>query len=268
MPYADYRRLKIDVDDHLAIVTLNRPEARNAIDHVFYEELSSIFADLTHDDAVWAILVAAAGETFCVGGDVKAMQHRPAGDVVTGDKKILDPSHARRLVYSILDCDKPSVCAIHGHAIGLGALIPLLCDITVIAEDAKIGDTHVKIGLVAGDGAAAIWPILVGPARAKEFLLLSTLLTGADAARIGLVNHVVPKGAVYDKAFEMARRLADGPTWAMRWTKLSVNKILKQQVNLVLDASSALEMATFLTDDHKEAVSAFIEKRSPVFSGQ
>lgn len=266
--YARYERLQIEVSDHLATVTLNRPEARNAIDHLMYEELTRVFVDLARDDAVWAVLLRAAGDTFCVGGDVKGMKDRPAGDVAAAHQDVLEPSHARRLVHNILDCDKPMVCAINGHAVGLGALIALLSDITVMSEEAKIGDTHVKIGLVAGDGSAAIWPLLVGPARAKEFLMLSRLLTGAEAVRVGLVNYALPKAEVAAKALELARQLAAGPTWAMRWTKLAVNKVLKHQVNLVLDASFALEMTTFLTADHKEAVAAFIEKRTPKFTGK
>src|SRR5882757_1262242 len=158
------------MEGHLARVTLNRPETRNSIDHQFHVELPRIFLDLAEDPEVFAILLTGAGEAFCVGGDVNGMKDRPAGDVAL-EGAVLDPSGARRLVYNILDCDKPIVCAINGHAIGLGATIALLCDITVASETAKIADPHVKIGLVAGDGGAAIWPLLVGPARAKEYLL-------------------------------------------------------------------------------------------------
>jgi enoyl-CoA hydratase len=249
-------------------LTLNRPEKRNAIDHQMHVELARIWVDLAEDDDVFAILLTGAGATFTVGGDVKGMKDRPAGDVAAEGTTVLDPAPPRRLVHNMLDCDKPIVCAINGHAIGLGATIALLSDVTVAAESAKIGDTHVKVGLVAGDGGAALWPLLIGPARAKEFLMRGTLLTGAEAARIGLVNHVVPDHEVFDAASTIARELADGPTWAIRWTKLSVNKWLKEQVNLILDTSMALEMATFRTEDHREAVLAFIEKRSPRFTGR
>ena len=266
--YSKYVRFKIEIDDRLAIVTLNRPEARNAIDHQTHVELLTLFIDLAQDDDVFAILLTGAGDTFTVGGDVKGMKDRPAGDVAKAGSEVLEPSNARRLVFNMLDCDKPIVCAINGHAIGLGATVALLCDITVISETAKIGDPHVKVGLVAGDGGAIIWPMLIGPARAKEFLMLGTLLTGREAERIGLVNYAVPKEEVYAKAHGLARQLAEGATWAIRWTKLSVNKQLKQQMILTFDTSMALEIATFQTHDHREAVNSFIEKRSPVFKGR
>jgi enoyl-CoA hydratase len=265
--YSHYQRFRVEKDNHLAIVTLNRADKRNAIDHQFHVEFLRIFVQLAEDHEVFAILLTGAGDTFSIGGDVNGMKDRPMGDV-RGEEGVLDPGNARRIVYNLLDCEKPVVCAINGNAIGLGATIALLCDITVASETAKIADTHVKVGLVAGDGGAAIWPLLVGPARAKEYLMRGTILTGADAARIGLVNYAVPKEEVYQKAYSIARELADGPTWAIRWTKLSVNKWLKQQVNLIFDTSFALEIATFHTEDHKEAVSAFIEKRKPKFVGR
>jgi enoyl-CoA hydratase len=268
MDYSFYKRFKIEKEGRLAIVTLNRPEARNAIDHQTHVELLRLFVDLAEDAETFAILLTGAGDTFTVGGDVKGMKDRPAGDVVLDENAVLDPGPARRIVHNLLDCEKPIVCAINGHAIGLGATLALLCDITVASETAKIADPHVKIGLVAGDGGAAIWPLLVGPNRAKEYLMRGMALTGAEAERVGLVNYAVPADQVYAKAHEIARELADGATWAIRWTKLSVNKWLKDQVNLILDTSMALEIATFGTEDHKEAVKAFIEKRKPVFTGR
>jgi len=265
--YDHYQRLRIEVKDRLATVWLNRPEKRNAIDHQMHVELARIWVDLAEDDEVFAVLLTGAGDTFTVGGDVKGMADRPAGDVL-GDRTMLDPAPARRIAYNLLDLDKPVVCAINGHAIGLGATIALLTDVTVASTTAKIGDPHVKVGLVAGDGGAAIWPLLVGPSRAKEMLMRGTLLDGTEAERIGLVNHAVPADRVLDEATAIARELADGATWAIRWTKLSVNKALKQQLTLIFDTSMALEMATFHTEDHREAVRAFIEKRRPIFTGR
>jgi enoyl-CoA hydratase len=267
MDYSGYQRLKVELEGHLAIVTLNRPEKRNAIDHQFHSEFRTIFVDLGDDPEVFAILLTAAGDTFSIGGDVNGMKDSPAGDVVKPGSQ-LDPRSARQIVNNMLDCEKPIVCGVNGHAIGLGATIAVLSDVIVASETAKIADTHVKIGLVAGDGGAAIWPLLVGPARAKEFLMRGTVLTGIEAERYGLVNYCVPREEVYQRAHEIATELAEGPTWAIRWTKLSVNKLLKQQVNLVFDTSMALEIATFGTADHREAVSAFLEKRKPVFTGR
>jgi enoyl-CoA hydratase len=133
----------------------------------------------------------------------------------------------------------------------------------VVADTAKLADTHVALAAVAGDGGAVIWPLLIGPNRAKEFLMLGDTITGADAARIGLVNHAVPKEQVLPKARELVQRLADGPTWAIRWSKLAVNKWLKQQANLIMDAGLAYEAVTLMSKDHQEAVKAMTERRKP-----
>src|ERR1700687_2166758 len=176
MDYSHYQRLKIEKDGRIARVTLNRPERLNAIDRELHLELSSIFTDLTEDDDVWVILLTGAGDAFCVGGDIKAMADRPHGDFAL-EGEALDPAPQRRMWNRMLDCDKPIVCAINGHCIGLGASLAMLCDITVASNTAKIGDTHVKVGGAAGDGCAAIWPLLIGLNRTKEYLMRGTIIT-------------------------------------------------------------------------------------------
>lgn len=265
--YSRYQCLRVEKDAALATVILNRPQTRNQIDRVFHHELQDIWLDLAEDRDLRAVLLTGSGKYFSVGGNVKGMLERPGGDVFE-EGEMIEPRSARKIVQNILDCELPIVCAINGDCIGLAATVALFCDITVAAEEARIADPHVKIGLVAGDGGAVIWPMLVGPNRAKEFLMRGNLITGADAARMGLVNYAVPQAQVVDKARALAQELADGPPWAIRWTKLSVNKAIKDQVNLIMDASFALEMATFQTEDHKEAVRAFAEKRKPRFRGR
>ena len=266
--YSKYQRLKIEKSNAVATVTLNCPETRNAIDHQFHVELETIWGDLLRDTEVNAILLTGTGKYFSVGGNVKGMQSGvPGGDVIEAGT-MLEPATGRRIVQSILDCDKPIICAINGDCIGLAATVALFCDITVASETARIADPHVKVGLVAGDGGAVIWPMLIGPNRAKEFLMRGTLINGKDAAQMGLVNYAMPQDEVLGRAMSIAQELADGPPWAIRWTKLSVNKWVKEQMNLIMDTSFALEMATFHTEDHAEAVSAFVGKRKPVFKGK
>ncbi|HYP82770.1 enoyl-CoA hydratase/isomerase family protein [Variovorax sp.] len=265
--YDKYQDLRIEVANKVATVTLNRPDARNAINQRLIRELRTIWDDLADDQAVNAVLVTGAGDFFSVGGDVKAMSDRPGGDVLE-EGEVHDPMISRRLVNRLLECDKPIVAAVNGDCIGLAATIALLCDVTVMSDQARIGDTHVsRVGLVAGDGGTVIWPLLVGVNKAKEFLMRGTLLKGKEAERIGLVNHVVAKPEVLDTARMIAQELADGPTWAIRWTKLSVNQIVKERVNHLLEASMALEQVTFETADHKEATLSFKEKRKPRFGG-
>jgi enoyl-CoA hydratase/carnithine racemase len=265
--YAKYRCIKIEKDNKLATVTLNRPDSLNAVNAELHEELEHVWIDLANDSEINAILLTGAGKAFSAGGDVKAMASRWGTE--EGRKWTLTTASAgRRIIQNLLDVEQPIIAAVNGDAMGLGANLALLSDVIVMSESARIADTHVKVGIVAGDSGAVIWPLLVGPARAKEFLMRGTFITGAEAAKMGLVNYVVPREQVMTKAGEIARELADGPTWAIRWTKLSVNKWLKQQVNLILDASIAYEMVTFTTEDHREAATAFAEKRKPRFTGK
>ena len=185
--------MTVEVADKVATVTLNRPQARNAINQKLIRELRTIWDDLADDHAVNVVVLTGAGDFFSVGGDVKAMSERPGGDVLE-EREIHDPMISRRAVTRQLELDKPIIAAINGDAIGLAATHALLCDITVMAEDARIGDTHVsRVGLVAGDGGTVIWPLLIGINKAKEYLMRGTLLKGKEAERIGLVNHVVPR---------------------------------------------------------------------------
>ena len=144
----------------------------------------------------------------------------------------------------------------------------LMCDITVMAENARIGDPHARVGLVAGGGGAVIWPLLVGVHHAKEMLMTGRLLRAPEAQQMGLVNRVTPEGQAVVEALEVARELANGATLAIRWSKASVNKVLKDRLNLILDTSLAWEALTMVSDDHLEAATAFVEKRKPQFQGR
>jgi enoyl-CoA hydratase/carnithine racemase len=270
MDYSDYQFIKVETVDRVATVTLNRPDSLNAVSSRVHHELEQLWLDLAADSAVNAIILTGAGRAFCAGGDVKGMS---SGTLMGGDgaqksrfdRGPITASNGRRLVENMLDVEQPIIGAINGDAVGLGATLALLCDITVVSEKARFADTHVKVGVVAGDGGAVIWPVLIGPHRAKEFLMRGNFINGAEAARIGMVNYAVPPEQVMPKARELAQELADGPTLAIRGSKLAVNKWLKDQANLIMDAGLAYEMLTFRTDDHKEAVQAFVEKRKADF---
>ncbi len=265
--YSHYECIRVEKADKLATVTLNRPDSLNAVNPQLHHELERIWIDLSEDSDVNAILLTGAGKAFCAGGDVKGMAARSGGEEKQR-RFNLSPAGGRRLIQNLLEVEQPIIGAINGDAVGLGATIALFCDVIVASEKARFGDPHVRVGIVAGDGGAVIWPLLIGPARAKEFLMRGHLVNGAEAAKMGLVNYAVPPEEVLPKARALAQELADGPTWAIRWSKLSVNKWLKDQVNLILDASLAYEMLTFTTEDHKEAARAFVEKRKPKFQGR
>lgn len=264
--YSRYHFLSIQRNSGIATLTLNQPDNRNAIHAEMHAELEHVWLDLQADKQVNVIVLTGAGKMFSAGGDIKRMANRYGTD--EGWQFSLDtPASTKRLFQNILEVEKSIIAAINGDAVGLGATLALFSDSTVIAETAKFGDSHVKVGLVAGDGGAVIWPILVGPNRAKEFLMRGKLMSGKEAHEMGLVNHVVPTEQVLETAMQIARELNALPPLAVRWTKLSVNKWIKQQLNLILDASIAYEMLSINSRDHHEAAKAFLEKRPPAFKG-
>jgi enoyl-CoA hydratase len=264
--YSRYEFIKVEKAERVATVTLNRPDRLNAVNPGLHHELMTIWNDLAEDREVNAIILTGAGRAFCAGGDVKGMASGTLASASGGKAERITAAEGRRIVQNMLDVEQPIIGAINGDAVGLGATIALLCDIIVASEKARFADTHVKVGVVAGDGGAVIWPLLIGPARAKEFLMRGNFVNGADAFKMGMVNYAVAPEQVMAKARELAQELADGPTYAIRWSKLAVNKWLKQQANLILDASLAYEMVTFTTEDHREAARAFVEKRKPNFN--
>jgi enoyl-CoA hydratase len=209
------------------------------------------------------VLLTGAGKAFSAVGDFAWFpQLREPGRAEALRRD------ARQLIWDLLDVEVPIVAAVNGPAVGLGASLALLCDVILMADTATIGDPHVKIGIVAGDGGVAIWPLALGPARAKQYLLTGDPLPAAEAERIGLVNRVVPAAALADEAMAFATRLAAGAPLAVRYTKLAVNKLVKDALNIAFDTSTALELVTFQSEDHREALAALSEKRPPVFKGR
>ena len=264
--YDAFEHLLITIEDRILTVTINRPEALNAINVEVHRELEQIWGVIDADPNVDAVIVTGAGKAFSAGGDIKRMQAR-AGTLEGLHHALGIPAAARRIVHGLLDLQQPVIAAVNGDVTGLGATIALMCDAVIIADDARIGDTHVLAGLVAGDGGAAIWPLLVGPQKAKEFLMTGKLIKGEEALALGLANLACPADQVVAEANAMARKMLRSPKWAVRWTKLAINKWLRQQVDLILDAGLGYEVATLFTQDHKEAANAFAEKRRPEFKG-
>jgi enoyl-CoA hydratase len=172
---------------------------------------------------------------------------------------------AKQIIWDQLDVEIPIVCALNGPAVGLGASIALLCDVIVMADTASIIDPHVQVGLVAGDGGAAIWPLLVGPLAAKRHLMLGRPLTADDALRLGIASEVCSADSIAATGRAWADQLAAQPPLAVQGTKIAVNQQVKQALLTSFDVSAALEMTCFTSQDHVEAVEAFVEKRTPTF---
>jgi len=262
--FESYQNISFQRDNRVLTVTLDRPEKRNAINAEMHEELSRLFTDCSNDPESDVIILTGEGRAFCSGGDISWMQ-----DMVDEPRRFDKCAReAKQIVFSILECEKPIIAKVNGHATGLGATIALLCDVIFASEKAKIGDPHVSVGFVAGDGGAVIWPQLIGYAKAKEYLMTGDLIRASDAEKLGLINHVHAPEALDEAVSAFAVRLSQGATNAIRWTKMSVNIGLKQLAHSIMDACISYEAQSNLTYDHQEAINAFREGRAPVFKGR
>ncbi|MDX2233653.1 MAG: enoyl-CoA hydratase-related protein [Hyphomonadaceae bacterium] len=262
MKFENYHRIGFSYEGRVLTVTL-QGNAVNAVDAAMHDDLARVFTDLQGDPDSDIIVLTGRGRAFCAGGDFDWFQEqidRPETFRAIGHD-------AKRIVFGLLDLEKPIICRLNGAAAGLGATIALLCDVIVADETARIGDPHVKVGLVAGDGGAVIWPQLIGYARAKEFLLTGDLIDASRAAAMGLINHAVPAAELDATVAVIVEKIAGNPRWAVRWTKTVANIALKDLANKLMDASIAYEMASNVTADRREAVRAFVEKRKPNLTG-
>jgi enoyl-CoA hydratase len=261
MAFTDYEQLTLSRRDHgVLLITIDRPEKYNAADEGMHAELARIWRDVAADPDVRVAVITGAGKAFSAGGDL-AMVERMAGDYDRVSHMLTEMSD---LVYNMINCDKPIVSAINGVAVGAGAVVALLAAVASVAEDARIGDGHVKLGVAAGDHAAIIWPLLAGMAKARYYLLTGEMITGTEAERIGLAAKALPREDVLPEALRVAEVLATGAQQAIRLTKRSLNNWLRN-AGPIFDQSAAYEMLTFLGPDVVEGYTALREKRPPNF---
>lgn len=263
MDYSQYKALQIAQDGKILSVTINRPEAKNAINAQLHDEFSRIFNDIDNDDSVDVVVLSGSGGAFCAGGDLKWLlgMHGDAVRLSDGIRK------DRKIQNTLLDLEKPIIAKVVGPAIGLGCSLALFCDFVYATPDSVFADPHVSVGLVAGDGGAVLWPQLIGYARARHYLLTGDPILGAKAADIGLITEAVPADKIDDVAMGMAKRLAAGATHSIKWTKSSINAGLKVTANAVIDRAAAYEVVTQMLNDHRIALEAFADKKKPVFTG-
>lgn len=261
MNFADYHQLQFErKPEGVLLITMNRPEKYNATDEQMHGELARVWDDVSRDAETRVAVITGAGKAFSAGGDL-AMVERMAGNHERVQHMLGEMS---QMVYGVANCEKPVVSAINGVSVGAGTVVGLMADISIVAEDARIGDGHVKLGVAAGDHAAIIWPLLVGPAKAKYYLLTGEMITGKEAERIGLVSKALPKEQVLDEALRVAHVLATLSQPAVRLSKRALNGWIRN-AGPIFDQSAAYEMLCFMGPDVVEGYTALREKRAPRF---
>jgi enoyl-CoA hydratase len=256
----EYEKLQLELRGRVLLVILNRPQVRNAIDEVLRREIRQLLNSLTGNRDIGAVVLTGSGEAFCAGGDVSMMRSFMAADWRDRARNLENGVLTLR---DLLSVQQPIIAAVNGPATGLGATIALACDLIVMADGATLADTHVSIGIVAGDGGTLLWPAAIGVAKAKQYLLTGDKMTAATAERLGMVNEVVSSAEVVPRALLIAERLANGPRFAIEWTKHAINMRLIRDLYEQMPLSLALESATFEQPDLPEGIEAFKERRAP-----
>ncbi|MEV6326276.1 enoyl-CoA hydratase-related protein [Streptomyces sp. NPDC051909] len=255
------------VENGVSWITLNRPEAMNAVTWDQRERIITLLAEASADPAVRAVVITATGRGFCAGADLRGGPSA-SGERVQGDVSRMIRQGAQRFVSAVLDCEKPVIAAVNGTAAGLGAHLAFACDLVLAAEQATFVEVFVRRGIVPDGGGAYLLPRLVGPQRAKELMFFGDALPAAEARAMGLVNRVVPAQDLEKTARAWAERLAQGPTRALALTKHLVNASLDTDRATAFTAEATAQELCMTTRDAREGVAAFVERRTPSYEGR
>ena len=259
-----YRRLLIqDVGNGVLRLTMNRPDHLNAVDETMHAELAEVFPRIAADRKTRVVVLTGAGRAFSAGGDLDWLGELSG---LAAYRKVMREAFA--IISGIVNLPQPVVAAVNGPAVGLGANMALFCDISIMVDSGYLADPHVpNVGIVAGDGGAVIWPLLIGHTRAKQYLFSGARVDAQTAARLGLVTMAVGDLELPDRVNEWATRLTNGPSFALQLTKQLINRQLNEAIQSSLQASLAFEGLSFHSSDHREALQAIRERRKPIFRG-
>jgi 2-(1,2-epoxy-1,2-dihydrophenyl)acetyl-CoA isomerase len=257
------------VEGGIATLTMNRPDARNALSTAMFDGLSEALPRLANDPKVRLVVLTGAGAAFCAGGDVKGFARRTDGEAgATFDHRVTELRTRMEVSRWLHEMPKPTLAVIPGPAAGAGLSLALACDMRIAADDAKLTTAFSKVGLSGDFGGSYFLNHLVGVAKAREMYFTAQVITGAEAQRIGLVHRAVPTAQLPDAARAWAAELAALPTIAVGYMKRNLNAGLRMSLSDVLDTEAVHMIRTFETADHKAAAVAFVEKRAPRFEGR
>jgi len=260
------RELSCRIDQRVAVVTLERPEAKNALTLEMKRALASLLPRLADDPAIGAVLLTGAGAAFCAGGDTKRMAREGAPQEPEERKQQLRWEH--RIPLGLHRMGKPTLAALPGPAAGAGFSLALACDLRMMAESAFVTTAYVKLGLSGDYGASWFLTRLVGPARAREILFLGERLSARECLALGLANRVVPDARLAAEALALAHQLASGPPLALRAMKDHLNRAIGESLEALLELEAERMVDGATSEDYVEAVRAFEERRPPVFKGR
>jgi 2-(1,2-epoxy-1,2-dihydrophenyl)acetyl-CoA isomerase len=259
-----YGTILLEKSEHIATLTLNRPDARNAIDLVMREEIVGALDETEADESARVLIVTGAGEHFCAGGDVKTMQAK-RHTAAEGRARV---ESLNRMVVRLVNFPKPTLAMVDGYAVGAGFNLALGCDLIVASDRARFGQVFSRIGLIPDGGGTYFLPRAVGPAKAKELIFTADIIDAEEALRLGLVNRVVPAGDLRQATLGLARRIAEGPPKALALAKHLLNRSASLDLAAALDLEAFAQSHALTTEDHQEGLRAFFEKRPPNFQGR
>jgi 2-(1,2-epoxy-1,2-dihydrophenyl)acetyl-CoA isomerase len=266
--------LRAEIDDGVAVITMNRPDRRNAFSQAMLSALGAVLAQVETDEAVGSVVLTGAGGAFCAGGDVKGMAAPPAGGSGDGSGRPLDAAiHRQRLSQRatsgrLWSMPKPTIAAIGGPAAGAGLSLALACDLRYAVPGAVLTTAFARVAVAGDYGGTWFLTRLVGSGKAKELYYFSERLTAEDALRLGIVNAIFPPADFEQEVMARARRLAEGPSIAYRYMKENLNRAVTGELGDCMDLEVTHHVHTGLTEDHREAARAFVEKREPRFGGR
>lgn len=257
----EFENILLNKQEGVAIITINRPQVRNALDKKTWQELREAIANVRGDASVQVLIITGAGEkAFVAGADVNSLKARSMVETLSNENQII--------LSELANLEKPVIAAINGFALGGGCELALACDIRIASENAKLGQPELGLGILPGAGGTQRLPRLVGPAKAKELIFTGDIIDAREAEKIGLVNKVVPQAELMNAAKEMARKIISKGPLAVRLAKMVINQGIDLDLNSANSMERLAQTIIFGSEDRMEGLNAFLEKRPPKFSGK